>query len=220
MKSEVQRAAEALARDGIFIGGPVKSFDTMGRHQLVTLLEQGLMPTHKVLDLGCGCLRAGYWLMHFLGSGCYHGIEPNQTVLQAGLDTFFDKGFLELKQPRFDHNDRFDFSVFGTQFDFVLARSIWSHAPPQQIETMLDQFAQHAGPDGVFLTSYRPAKWNKRQHRGREWVGQSHTSVTDGYVRYRLGWIRNCCARRGLAVERLDHNITTQIWLKIARIER
>lgn len=220
MMSELQRMAEELAQRDVFLGGPVKHFDAVGRHQLITLLQHGLMPYHAVLDVGCGCLRAGYWLIHFLDPGRYRGIEPNKDMLQVGLDTFFDKALLKLKQPRFDNNDQFDVSVFGIQFDFILARSIWTHAAPQQIETMLDQFVEHTTWDAVFLTSYKPAKWFLRQYNGREWVGRSDKSDTPGTVRYRLGWITKCCERRGLTVEELDYNILSQIWLKIAKMER
>jgi hypothetical protein len=57
--------AERLAKE-TFLGGPVRDFERVGRLQLITLLRSGLYPQSKVLDLGCGCLRGGYWLTHFL----------------------------------------------------------------------------------------------------------------------------------------------------------
>jgi hypothetical protein len=44
-----------------------------GRLQFAMLIREGVYPSSKVLDIGCGCLRGGYWLIHFLGS---FGLEP------------------------------------------------------------------------------------------------------------------------------------------------
>jgi hypothetical protein len=44
----------------MFVGGPVKDFEKLGRLQLMLLLQEGVYPHSKVLDIGCGCLRGGY----------------------------------------------------------------------------------------------------------------------------------------------------------------
>jgi len=160
----VQQRAECLAAE-IFIGGPVKDFDKVGRLQLEVLLQEGAQPTSKVLDVGCGALRAGYWLLHFLEPGCYFGIEPNQKMLQAGIEYILEPGLLNRAKPKFSSAEEFDFTVFGTTFDFVLARSIWTHASKEQICSMLSSFVRTASPAGVFLTSYRPASLSARGTR-------------------------------------------------------
>ena len=96
-------------------------------------IREGWYPSSKVLDIGCGCLRGGYWLIRFLDHACYFGIEPHREMLHKGIETLLEPGLLENKQPRFDMNDRFDFSVFGAPFDCVLAHSVCSHASKAQI---------------------------------------------------------------------------------------
>src|SRR5262245_38683866 len=130
--------ANRLQAEGVFLGGPTQMFEAAGRNLLMTLLSEGLSPHSKVLDIGCGCLRGGYWLIHFLDEGCYFGIEPNVSMLDAGIRILLEPGLADLKKPRFDHNADFDFTVFKEKFDFLVARSIWSHASKQQIQTMLD----------------------------------------------------------------------------------
>ena len=49
-----------------FLGVPLEHFESGGREQLTYLLRAGLNPHSKVCDVGCGVLRAGYWLIHFL----------------------------------------------------------------------------------------------------------------------------------------------------------
>jgi hypothetical protein len=77
-----------------------------------------------VIDLGCGVLRAGYWLIHFLDAHCYYGIESHAERLEAGRKTILEPDTERTKKPRFDTNANFDTGVFGVTFDFFLAYSI------------------------------------------------------------------------------------------------
>ena len=215
--SPLQRKANAIAKTGAFLGGPAAQYHAIGCNQLVTLLELGLMPHHRVLDIGCGCLRGGYWLIHFLDRERYFGIEPNIAMLELGLREFIPPQTLADKAPHFDHNSDFDFSVFSNKFDYMIARSIWSHAAPAQIEKMLDQFVAWSTPEAVFLTSVVKAKLGQRQYDGEAWVGRSHASGEVGVVRYRLEWIKEQCRRRGLRALELRRNILDQVWLEIGR---
>jgi len=226
----------------MFVGGPVKDFTQMGRHQLEVLLHEGLLPESRVLDVGCGCLCGGYWIMRMVNPGCYFGIEPNETMLQAGLDHIVEPEVLTRAEPRFDSNDKFDFGVFGCQFDFVIARSIWSHASKAQITTMLDSFVNHGAPDAVFLATYFPRAlrfvptrfWKrsipawfpraaarmptKPDYRGDQWRGRSATSDEPGLVSHSFAWIVQECQRRGLDVRQLRHlHAKRQQWLRISR---
>jgi hypothetical protein len=211
--------ADKLHRDGIFTGGPPHLFESAGRLQLSTLVREGINPSSKLLDVGCGCLRAGYWLVRLLDPACYFGIEPNSAMLQAGIDHLLGPDLQEAKKPLFDTNDRFDFSVFGVKFDVFLARSIWTHAPKSQIQIMLDGFVHNSSPDAFFLTSYYPASWFGREnadYKGTSWIGRSHTSAQPGQIRHKRSWIENECRARGLFCKQLsDPPFNGQYWLKI-----
>src|SRR5262249_40499575 len=86
-------------------------------------------------------------------------------MLQAGIEYILEPGLLNRAKPKFSSAEEFDFTVFGTTFDFVLARSIWTHASKEQICSMLSSFVRTASPAGVFLTSYRPASLSARGTR-------------------------------------------------------
>ncbi len=214
----LQQKAEQLARH-MFVGGPVKDFERVGRLQLMLLLDEGLYPHSTVLDLGCGCLRGGYWLIHFLDPDRYCGIEPNVAMLEAGVTHLLEPAVLQTKRPRFDHNVDFDAAVFGERFDFVVARSIWTHASKGQIEQMLDAFVRTGAEQAVFLTSYLPAQWGLLpDYRGSRWVGRSHTSQRPGLVFHRRAWVWAQCQRRGLGVRELrGWRANGQRWLKITK---
>src|SRR3974390_578219 len=215
----LQEVGQKLHSEGIFTGGPPQYFEIAGRLQLVTLLREGIYPQSRVLALGCGCLRGGYWLIHFLDAGCYFGIEPAEKMLQEGIDHVIEREVMAEKQPRFDTNDRFDLSVFGVKFDIVLARSIWSHASKKQVNTMLDGFVANSTPDAFFLTSYYPAGWFKhRDYSGDRWRGRSHESNVPGQVHHSFSWIKQEVEKRGAFLKQLpDLVFNGQHWLKISR---
>jgi hypothetical protein len=214
--STVQQRAEQLDRTRFF-GVPISGFENAGRQQLILSLMCGLEPGFKVVDLGCGVLRAGYWLIHFLDPGCYHGIEPHQGRLKTGMTVILEPETLEAKRPRFDTNGDFDTSVFGTRFDCFLAYSIWTHASKQQIAMMLDNFLRDSTPGAMFLTSVSPAGWRRPDYAGSKWFGTSHESDVAGCISHSLKWIRIECRRRGLRLTVLGRERDGQTWLSIAR---
>ena len=217
---KLQDKVEKLKAQIGSVGGPIAAFEKVGRLQLIVLLRAGLYPDSRVLDIGCGCLRGGYWLIHFLDPGCYYGIEPNQERLQGGIAHLLEEGLVEAKRPRFDHNTDFDASVFDQVFNFYVARSIWTHASKRQIETMLYSFRQHTPKDGVFLTSYCKAGLLRgRDYNGAAGVGDCPPGKPS-MVHHRLHWIDRQCRKLGLVVEEQNDKVLNygmQSWLKIGK---
>jgi SAM-dependent methyltransferase len=202
----------------VFLGGPTDCFESIGRLQLITLLELGLYPDSKVLDIGCGCLRGGYWLIHFLQNGCYFGIEPNEEMLNFGLSEFMEEETIQTKTPQFDFNCKFDASVFNQMFDFFIARSVWTHASKNQIEQMLDSFCRNSTQNATFVTSYHRATNKQNDYMGDDWVGRSHNSSQSSSVRHSFEWIQEACYRRELLATEYKQEIEyRQTWLKIIK---
>lgn len=203
---DIQRRAEGVAARGVFLGGPVRKFSEVGRMQLSLLVHYGLKPHHRVLDIGAGALRAGVWLMDYLDPGNYYAIEPNKEMVEAGL---------EIARPsvtvNISHNDRYDFTVFDTEFDYGLARSIWTHAPLAHVDRMLASWQQVGD---LLFASYRRA-WVSG-YQGNEWVGISHQSTRPGMVRHRLSDLRRIAHLHHLNVEPVrGWRAGGQRWLKV-----
>lgn len=137
MTTDLMQIGQMIANDGPFTGGPIAHFEQVGRDTFITLLENGLLPSHRVLDVGCGALGNGYWLVRFLDEGCYHGIEPWKKMLDAGIRHALGEALMRGRRPRFSHDDRCDFSHFGTQFDRVFARSVITHGGPGMVRTLI-----------------------------------------------------------------------------------
>jgi SAM-dependent methyltransferase len=213
----IQAKAETAAA-GRFLGVPTENFESAGREQLIYLLRAGLTPAAKVIDVGCGVLRGGYWLVHFLDPGCYCGIEPNKERLQIGIDHVLEPDILKLKQPRFDTNPHFDTSVFGEKFDFFVAYSVWTHASKPRIATMLDSFLRDSKETGIFLATYLPPNLRHGDYKGEHWVGTSHESDVPGCIHHRYRWIKAECKNRRLQVRKLSQDQSHgQFWLEIRR---
>jgi hypothetical protein len=214
---KLQKKAELLG-EKTFLGVPIIDFEKGGREHFIYLLAAGINPYSKIVDLGCGVLREGYWLIHFLDPGCYCGIEPHPQRLAIGIDVILERDVLESKQPRFHDNPHFDTSVFGEKFDFFLAYSIWTHASKKQICTMLDAFLRDSSEDARFLTSYLPASEEHPDYQGDNWYGTSHESDVPGCIYHSLNWIEGECDRRGLVTRVLGKDKTYgQFWLEIER---
>ena len=207
-RTRIQAIGEGLAASGVPTGGPVEVYEAIGRHVFIRLVELGLLPESRVLDVGCGGLRCGYWLIHFLAPERYFGIEPNETMLEAARQRLLEPGLIDEKRPRFDSNRRFDFGVFGQKFDFVVARSIWSHASLQQIASMLEQFLAHTRDGAMFLASFVQTEREDEEYRG------------DGFswpaIRYRARTLDETIRAAGLHAE-FQGTVQQQRWIKITR---
>lgn len=205
-----------------FLGGPPELFEIAGREQLIVLLQHGMTFKSTVLDIGCGCLRAGRWIIPLLDPGHYCGLEPMPQMIKKGLETFIDPETVAHKRPRFDNNDRFDFSVFEKRFTHFIARSIWTHASKQQIETMLDGVARWGTSDAVLLASFLPATlFGRKDYSGSDWVGRSHVSEARGTVAHRFSWIKRASQTRGMTAEYVNRpplRPKAQVWVAIRKV--
>ncbi|HRE43774.1 MAG TPA: methyltransferase domain-containing protein [Terricaulis sp.] len=150
--------------------GPPAEYDFMGATQFRLACALGLRETHRVLDFGCGSLRAGRLLMMYLMKGNYYGIEPNAWLVEQAIEhELGGQGILAVKQPSFDHNADFKSDVFGVDFNFIIAQSIFSHAGPELIGRALSNFKASLRPGGLILATFVP---NTRQAEfdGEGWV--------------------------------------------------
>jgi len=214
----IQDRAELLSEVSDNFGCGLYRFEKTGRAHLEALIRNGLNPWDKFLDIGCGALCSGYWIMHFLDASKYHGIEPNIDMFEKGASYILEDNLIEHKQPKFDHNDQFDFSIFNIKFNYMFAHSIWTHCGKKDIQKMLDGFLYHSTDQAKFLTTIKLPDLFHRDYKKDAWVGKSHESDVPGTVRHSLKWIKNACSERGLDMTKLaGEKIHTQHLILITK---
>ena len=112
-----------------------------------------------MLDVGCGALRGGIHFVRYLEPGHYHGIDINESLLEAGR-LELERAGVRGRDPRLLVNGRFELDKFGRRFDVVLAQSLFTHLPMDSIVRCLAAVRAVLSPDGRFFATYfeAPAK--------------------------------------------------------------
>lgn len=102
--------AEVLSekRHREMIGG---RWEEIGALQYNYLKSAGLMPHHKLADIGCGSLRGGVHFVRYLEAGNYYGFDLVQGLIDAGLAHELQPlGLLDKVSPeQFHAAEGFDF---------------------------------------------------------------------------------------------------------------
>jgi len=132
-------------RDGLW--------DLMGNLQFDLLMSQGLKPSDKFLDVGCGPLRAGVKIIPYLDAGNYVGFEANRDLLTLAEEEIHANG-LEEKMPRLYHSGVFEFEAAGEMFDVILAQSLFPHLDLNKVIYCCVKAAQVLKPEGSFFFTF------------------------------------------------------------------
>lgn len=154
------------------IVGPEALWDIMAAHQFNLLtMHGGLRSTHQLLDIGCGSLRAGRIFLSYLDEKKYYGIEPNLWLLRQGIEKEVSQGLISLKQPKFHTTNKFNLSVFGEKFDFILAQSIWSHSPFDWIINCVENMPKVMYNDSKVYVSFN---LGDQDYKGDKWIPKAY----------------------------------------------
>jgi hypothetical protein len=184
--------------------GATQTYDVFSHMQFSLMTLLGLRQEHTLLDIGCGSLRAGKLFLVYLLPERYFGIEPEQWLVEEGIERELGPGLVAMKKPRFLYERDFSCTKFGVTFDFVLAQSIFSHASVGQIRRCLDEVRKCLKPASVFAASFVQGE---SDYEGEEWV-------YPGTIRYRLTTMQRLAGEAGLETRVLDwFHIGGQVWM-------
>lgn len=131
-------------------------WDEIGTLQINFLQAEGLAPHHRLLDIGCGTLRAGRLIIPYLERGGYSGLDLSVKALDFAAELIRAEG-LEDKAPTLVLNDGQDltFASFrGQQFDYLLAQSVFTHLMTDHIAECFAHVGHVMAPRAGFYFTY------------------------------------------------------------------
>lgn len=138
-----------------FVGG---LWHEIGALQFEFLLRQGLLPFHKLVDIGCGALRCGVPIIQYLEEGNYYGLDINASLIAAGECELKKEG-LTAKYPTLLVNDKFEIDRFGVSFDFAIAQSVFTHLDMNLIIRCLVETRKVLTSGSKFFCTFFRAPW-------------------------------------------------------------
>ncbi len=133
-----------------FIGG---KWSEIGQLQFNFLLARGLQPQHKLLDIGCGCLRGGIHFIQYLQANNYYGLDINASLIKAAWHEV-RLAQLEAKKPHLLVDDQFAIARFQQQFDFMVSISLFTHLPMNIIIRCLSEVQRNLAPQGKYYSTF------------------------------------------------------------------
>lgn len=138
-----------------FIVGGIDSrhWFEIGKLQFDYLVNEGLEPHHRFLDVACGALRLGQFLIPYLDKDNYCGIEGEPTLVECGLRDEVSPRLVELKSPQFVTNYEFELPE-GVQFDWAIAQSLFTHLTVDDIVKCFTRLRPHAAEGSRFYFTY------------------------------------------------------------------
>ncbi|MBI1730905.1 class I SAM-dependent methyltransferase [Candidatus Acetothermia bacterium] len=138
------------------IGG---MWEEIGTLQYEFLLKKGLKPSHTLLDIGCGTLRAGRYFIKYLNPGGYTGLDISSKAIQYAKELVVTEGLTD-KRPSLLHNPgknlKFD-DFHGEKFDYLLAHSVFTHLKPEHITECFEYAKRLMKPDSKFFFTFKEA---------------------------------------------------------------
>jgi SAM-dependent methyltransferase len=156
-----------------------------GQTQFDFLSGHGLKPDMRMLEIGCGNLRAGRLFIEFLDSGNYYGTDISPDILMAAQRTVVEFG-LQRKLPHLSlvSDLKLDF-LPDSHFDVVHAHSVFSHSPLSVIDECLAHVSRVMVPGGFFDFTFD------------ETTGAEHQVLREDFY-YRAQTLLDLAARHGL----------------------
>lgn len=123
-----------------FVGGADRFWDLISALQFNFLVEHGLKPHHRFLDIACGSLRGGVRFIRYLDRGGYHGVDKHIELIIYGVAAELGLEEYAEKRPRFVVSNSFEFSrLEGPAPDYAIAQSLFTHLTETDIHLCLQR---------------------------------------------------------------------------------
>lgn len=199
------------------VGG--RTGDARGPNQLAFLRHYGLVPSSRVLEIGCGVGRLAYELATVLVDGSYVGVDISPKAIgwlnehYAPRLRAFRFDLLDIRNPRYRPRGAhaaadMRFPYPADQFDVVAAFAVFMHISIDEIANYLGEIRRLLAPSGVAAVTFRAVRPGERvpPARGRDWnpvapgVYSIFPELEHRSMAYDLSLVRATIAEAGLAI--------------------
>lgn len=144
---------------------------SLDRRQM--LIDQGLTPDSRLLDVGCGTGQMAMSLEDYLTDrGAYYGTDIGREAIEYCRQHFHRTNFVfatgELTRLRFPTS--------AGPFDMAIFFSVFTHTYTDETALLLAETSRLLGPKGVILADIIVSDYVARGagHRGQMWVNRAH----------------------------------------------
>jgi len=137
---------------------PSEEYLQEGKVFLDWLVRHGLNPEHRLLDYGCGVLRAGRYLIPYLNRGHYVGIDISRNRIQKGHLVLSSAGISREDYEVHLAKDCLLKELQDQRFDVIWANSVLTHMPERDIREFLFALKAHFKQGGTFFFTFSPSE--------------------------------------------------------------
>jgi SAM-dependent methyltransferase len=146
----VMAADTARSAEGAVGSHTHPSWLKLGQLQFDYLISHGLQPGDRMLEIGCGNLRAGRLFIDYLEPGHYYGLDISPDILLAAQRTVTEFG-LQAKLPHLALVADLTLGFLpSAAFSVVHAHSVFSHSPRAVISECLAHVGRVMAPGAFF----------------------------------------------------------------------
>jgi ubiquinone/menaquinone biosynthesis C-methylase UbiE len=136
-----------------------------GQAEFDYLIGHGLQPGDRMLEIGCGSLRAGHLFIEYLSAGNYYGIDVSADSLIAAQQVIAEFG-LQAKMPHLTLVSGLDLRFLPpSKFTVVQAHNVFARAPAEAIGEGLAQVSRVMTRDAIFDCTFDRADGAEHQPR-------------------------------------------------------
>ena len=178
-----------------YVGG---MWDEIGRLQFDFLVQQGLEPSHCLLDIGCGSFRGGVRFIHYLDVGNYLGIDKERKLIELGIEKELGNTLYQKKQPLLVVSDDFTFDSFSKKPHFSLAQSLFTHLTAQDICLCLTRLRQFVEPKHILFATFLEGDSSANP-------GASHSLVAFRYTQHEMATFGANCGWKAKYIGNWNH---------------
>jgi SAM-dependent methyltransferase len=126
--------------------GSRAEFEELGRGKLQFLIDQGLTPDSRILDVGCGTGQLVQPLEQFLSPrGLYYGTDIAPEPIAFCRRRYTRPNF------HFLVNGMTSVPITGVAFDVIFLSSVFTHMYPEEIRELLRDLRRLLAPGGAIL---------------------------------------------------------------------